>query len=70
MMLMQLENGVQASYMHCHYSPDSCRNYTIIGDAGRIENIGDWGECQVNIYTSRELDRASPTGVKNEVPHE
>jgi hypothetical protein len=41
MMLMQLANGVQASYMQCHYTPDSCRNYTVIGTAGRIENCGD-----------------------------
>lgn len=41
MILMQLENGVQASYLQCHYTPDSSRNYTIIGTEGRIENYGD-----------------------------
>ncbi|CAN5391306.1 Gfo/Idh/MocA family oxidoreductase [soil metagenome] len=41
MMLMQLNNGVQASYQQCHYTPDDCRNYTIIGTEGRIENYGD-----------------------------
>lgn len=41
MLMMQLSNGVQASYTQCHYTPDSCRNYTIIGTRGRIENIGD-----------------------------
>lgn len=41
MVLMEMENGVQASYMQCHYTPDDHRNYTIIGDAGRIENYGD-----------------------------
>ncbi len=41
MILMQLANGVQASYMQCHYSPDAHRNYTIIGTEGRIENYGD-----------------------------
>ncbi|HRJ73450.1 MAG TPA: Gfo/Idh/MocA family oxidoreductase, partial [Terrimicrobiaceae bacterium] len=41
MLLMQLDNGVQASYMQCHYTPDDCRNYTVIGTAGRIENYGD-----------------------------
>jgi len=41
MILMQLENGVQASYLQCHYTPDSCRNYTVIGTEGRIENAGD-----------------------------
>ena len=41
MILMQLDNGVQASYMQCHYTPDDHRNYTIIGTEGRIENYGD-----------------------------
>ncbi len=41
MLLLQLANGVQASYMQCHYSPDAHRNYTIIGTEGRIENHGD-----------------------------
>lgn len=41
MILMQLGNGVQASYLQSHYTPDDCRNYTIIGTEGRIENYGD-----------------------------
>lgn len=41
MILMQLDNGVQASYQQCHYTPDDFRNYTIIGTEGRIENYGD-----------------------------
>jgi len=41
MLLMQLDNGVQASYQQCHYTPDDTRNYTIIGTEGRIENHGD-----------------------------
>ena len=41
MILMQLENGVQASYMECFYTPDYHRNYTVIGTEGRIENYGD-----------------------------
>lgn len=41
MLLLQLENGVQASYLQCHYTPDDCRNYTVIGTEGRIENYGD-----------------------------
>lgn len=40
MILMQLENGVQASYEQCHYTPDDTRNYTVIGSEGRIENYG------------------------------
>ncbi|NQZ59986.1 MAG: gfo/Idh/MocA family oxidoreductase, partial [Lentisphaeraceae bacterium] len=53
MMLMQLSNGIQASYMQCHYSADSCRNYTFIGTKGRLENIGDFGKCHINVYTNR-----------------
>lgn len=42
MVLMELENGVQCSYLECHYTPDDCRNYTVIGTEGRIENYGDF----------------------------
>ncbi len=48
--MMELDNGVQANYMQCHYSPDECRNYTFIGDEGRIENIGS---KHIAIYTKR-----------------
>lgn len=41
MMLMEMDNGVFASYQQCHYTPDAWRNYTIIGTEGRIENFGD-----------------------------
>jgi predicted dehydrogenase len=41
MMLTHLDNGVLASYQQCHFTPDYWRNYTVIGDEGRIENFGD-----------------------------
>ncbi len=41
MMLMHLDNGVFCSYQQCHYTPDSWRNYTIIGTEGRLENLGE-----------------------------
>ncbi len=41
MMLMELDNGVFASYEQCHYAPDGWRNYTIIGTQGRIENFDE-----------------------------
>ncbi|UUZ58626.1 Gfo/Idh/MocA family protein [Nocardioides sp. B-3] len=41
MMLMQLGNGVPASYQQCHFTPDYWRNYTVIGTEGRLENFGD-----------------------------
>ena len=53
MIMMQLENGAQMTYMQCHYTPDSERNYTFIGTKGRIENIGDAGKCEVHVWTQR-----------------
>jgi predicted dehydrogenase len=41
MLTVRLDNGVFASYQQCHYTPDYWRNYTVIGDAGRLENFGD-----------------------------
>lgn len=59
MILMQLDNGVQASYEHCMYAPDSERNYTFIGDKGRLENIGDTGDCEIHVWVSR-TKRSTP----------
>jgi hypothetical protein len=59
MIMMQLDNGVQASYMQCHYAPDSERNYTFIGTQGRVENIGDYGKCEIHVWTTRG-SRAEP----------
>ena len=57
MVLLQLDNGVQASYQQCHYSPDGCRNYTILGTRGRIENEGDHTfatyEAKVHLWNQR-----------------
>ena len=54
MMLMELENGVFASYQQCHYTPDAWRNYTIIGTEGRLENFGDNpGNCVIRVWNRR-----------------
>jgi predicted dehydrogenase len=53
MIMMQLENGAQGCYMQCHYTPDAERNYTFIGTKGRVENIGDYGTCEVHVWTQR-----------------
>ncbi|MCD4823303.1 MAG: Gfo/Idh/MocA family oxidoreductase [Phycisphaerae bacterium] len=55
MMLMKLDNGVLASYQQCHYTPDSWRNYTIIGTEGRIENFGSsmGKEACVRLWNTR-----------------
>lgn len=39
--IMNMEGGIQATYMQCHYTPDYCRNYTFIGTEGRVENLDD-----------------------------
>lgn len=74
MIMMQLDNGVQATYMQCHYTPDSTRNYTIIGTEGRIENYGDHSSsgqwASVQLWNRRMTNSYQPEG--NEVfrvPH-
>ena len=54
--MMELANGIQATYMHCMYTPDSERNYTFIGTRGRIENIGDMdyeNGVELHVWTQR-----------------
>lgn len=69
MMLMTLDNGVQASYEQCHFTPDYWRNYTVIGTEGRLENRGDTAGGTVEVWNRRrgwsaDGDRSYPiTGV-------
>ncbi|NOY75166.1 MAG: hypothetical protein GXP32_05170 [Kiritimatiellaeota bacterium] len=51
MLLMSTPNGVLGSYMQCHFSPDSWRNYTIIGEKGRIESNADES---VTLFTQKK----------------
>jgi predicted dehydrogenase len=37
-MIMELDNGIKASYLQCHFTPDYHRNYVFIGTEGSIEN--------------------------------
>ncbi|GAB3537582.1 Gfo/Idh/MocA family oxidoreductase [Arthrobacter tecti] len=53
MMQMVLDNGVLASYQQCHFTPDYWRNYTVIGDAGRLENFGDGPGGTIRIWNKR-----------------
>ncbi|MDO5728307.1 MAG: Gfo/Idh/MocA family oxidoreductase [Actinomycetaceae bacterium] len=53
MILMQLDNGILASYQQCHYTPDYWRNYTVIGTRGRAENFGDTGGGVVRVWCDR-----------------
>ncbi len=52
-MIMELENGILGAYLQCHFTPDACRNYTIIGTEGRIENVGDGPESPVFVWNRR-----------------
>ena len=60
MMLMTLRNGTFASYQQSHFTPDYWRNYTVIGDAGRIENFGNGGEGTTIRVFDRRTDRWAP----------
>jgi len=60
MMQMRLDNGVLASYQQCHFTPDYWRNYTVIGTAGRIENLGDGPGEEIHVWTKRSAGRAEP----------
>lgn len=62
MISMQLANGVQANYMQCHFTPDACRNYTVIGTQGRLENYGDCGSAAVIQLWNKRSDSFSLTG--------
>ena len=57
-LIMELENGIKASYLQCHFTPDYQRNYTIIGTEGRIENVVEMEKIILKTRrsnTSREL---------------
>ncbi len=47
LVIMELENGVKASYLQCHFSPDYFRNYVFIGTEGRMENLNDYSKIEV-----------------------
>ena len=64
MIQMTLDNGVLASYQQCHFTPDYFRNYTVIGDAGRIENMGDGSGDQIHIWESRRSGPGRPDAVE------
>jgi predicted dehydrogenase len=57
-MVMELDGGIKASYLQCHFTPDYHRNYTIIGTEGRIENSEPEGKVWVKMrraHTWKEL---------------
>ncbi|NQU44518.1 gfo/Idh/MocA family oxidoreductase, partial [bacterium] len=50
-MIMNLEGGIRAAYLQCHFAPDTERNYVFIGTEGRMES--HWPEMQVRVKTRK-----------------
>lgn len=62
MLHAELDNGVLLAYQQCHYSPDDQRNYTFIGDAGRLESTKDAkGRWVIRVWNRRN-DVFNPDG--------
>lgn len=51
--IMEMENGILGSYLQCHFTPDSCRNYTVIGTKGRLENLGNSTDSPIMVWNRR-----------------
>lgn len=66
---MQLGNGVLATYDQCHFTPDYWRNFTVIGDEGRIENFGN-GEPGTVIRLWNRRSGYEPSGTLRVTPAE
>ena len=47
LLLMELEGGIKAAYLQCHFTPDYRRNYCFIGTKGRMENQAETGDVTV-----------------------
>ena len=58
-MIMELEGGIKASYLQCHFTPDYHRNYTFIGTEGRVEN----SEPEMKVWVkTRALQHVARSG--------
>jgi len=51
--LMRFPGGVLGTYMQCHFTPDTSRNFTVIGTRGRLENFGDSPESPIFVWNRR-----------------
>ncbi|MFD5703559.1 Gfo/Idh/MocA family protein [Streptomyces lasiicapitis] len=65
---MLLDNGVLAAYQQCHFTPDYWRNYTVIGDAGRLENFGDGPGGVVRVWNTRRSAHRAEGDAEYPVP--
>ncbi|OGV31146.1 MAG: hypothetical protein A2020_06065 [Lentisphaerae bacterium GWF2_45_14] len=59
MIMMSTHSGILASYMQCHFSPDSWRNYSITGTKGRLESNAD---NSITLYTQKNNQTRSGSG--------
>lgn len=50
--IFELDGGIKASYLQCHFTPDYHRNYTFIGTEGRLENSEPEGKVWVTTRKS------------------
>jgi len=59
--LMELDGGIQATYMQCHFAPETWRNYTFIGTEGRMENLDRSSKILVRLrrQSRRRMNTAS-----------
>ncbi|MER7173852.1 Gfo/Idh/MocA family protein [Streptomyces mesophilus] len=65
---LRLDNGVLAAYQQCHFTPDYWRNYTVIGDAGRLENFGDGPGSVVKVWNARRSEYRGEADAAYTVP--
>jgi predicted dehydrogenase len=65
---LQLGGGVLAAYQQCHFTPDYWRNYTVIGDAGRLENLGDGSGAVVKVWNRRRSGYAPDADAEHVLP--
>ncbi|MGW3632744.1 Gfo/Idh/MocA family protein [Streptomyces sp. NPDC005122] len=65
---LRLDNGVLAAYQQCHFTPDYWRNYTVIGDAGRLENFGDGPGAVVKVWNTRRSGHRTLADAEYSVP--
>ena len=65
---LQLAGGALAAHQQCHFAPDYWRNYTVIGDAGRLENFGDGSGAVVKVWRRRRPGYAPDADTEHVLP--
>lgn len=55
--LMQLDNGVQATYSQCHFAYLAFREYVVMGTKGTLRNVGDDpATAKVELFATRKMN--------------